>query len=305
MENTKNICKISVPYVSIWDSGIEIETTAAVDIRTGEVTDIMSADVNGLDICERQYIIMSSEQVDVYENERGYEYWADIKNEIFGIENNIIIVTTKCVNGSLQEGDLVISTPDDEYACLIGRVTKINLLGTPEHNAETENETDDIHVNFLEFDYPKNRIKEIEKKFCGLYSEKKDFDNCGFDDIIMAPCCLIKITDIDENELNYLLQSGYNAVCYCYGILSGLTDNNVLESTQINAEDNKENQEPVEKRCVCGNNQFKANQVCYHRVIVDSGNYFLEDIEIGESGKPYGLYECTECGAEYEELDML
>ena len=72
MENTKNICKISVPYVSIWDSGIEIETTAAVDIRTGEVTDIMSADVNGLDICERQYIIMSSEQVDVYEIERGY-----------------------------------------------------------------------------------------------------------------------------------------------------------------------------------------------------------------------------------------
>ena len=229
MENTKNICKTPVPYVSIWDGGIEIETTAIVDIRTGEVTDISSVDVNGLDICERQYIVMHGEQVDVYEDERGYNYWADIKNEIIGTDDDINFISTKCVNGGLQTGDLVISTPDDEYSCLIGQVTKINLLGSLEHNEETENETDDVHVNFLEFDYSKNRIMEIEKEFCGLYSEKKDFDDCGLDDIIMAPCCLIKITGIEKNELNYLLQSGYNAAFYCYGILSGLTDTIELE----------------------------------------------------------------------------
>jgi len=56
MENTKHIfeveksdnfiidgCKIHVPYVSVWDGGIEIETTAVVDIRTGEVINITSA----------------------------------------------------------------------------------------------------------------------------------------------------------------------------------------------------------------------------------------------------------------------
>jgi hypothetical protein len=143
-------------------------------------------------------------------------------------------ITTKCVNGNLHEGDLVISTPGDDYACLIGRVTKINLLGTPEHNEKTDNETDDVHVNFLEFNYPKKRNREIEDEFCGLYSTKKDFADCGLDDVIMSPCCLLRITGIAENELDYLLQSGYNAACYCYGILSGLTDkielaNNPLE----------------------------------------------------------------------------
>jgi hypothetical protein len=79
-------------------------------------------------------------------------------------------------------------------------------------------------VNFSEFDYSKKRIKEIEKEFCDLYSEKKDFDDCALDDVIMAPSCLIRITGIEDNKLNYLLQSGYNAACYCYGILRNLTD---------------------------------------------------------------------------------
>ena len=169
-KDTNASCKVHVPYISVWDGEIEIETTAVVDIKTGEITDITSVDVNGLDICERQYIVMQDEQVDVYEDERGYDYWADIENEILGKENGMSIVTTKCVNGSLQEGDWVISTPDDEYSCLIGRVTKINLLGSPAHDEETENETDDVHVNFMEFDYHKNHIKEIEDEFCGLYT---------------------------------------------------------------------------------------------------------------------------------------
>ena len=238
VEEKNDGCKISVPYVSVWDGGIEIETTAVVDIRTGEITNITSVpEIHGLEICERQYIIMHSEQVDVYENERGYAYWADIENEILG-EKNDMIITTKCINGILHEGDLVISSPNDEYACLIGRVTKINLLGTPEHDAETANETDDVHVNFLEFKYSKKHIKEIEERFTELYGEKKYFGDCPLDDVIMSPECLIRITNIDKNCLYYLLQSKYNTACYCYGILSGLT-------SQIDLEDN-----PIEIKLV-------------------------------------------------------
>jgi len=77
-------CKILVLYVSIWDGGTEIETTAIVDIRTGEVTDVTSVNVTGLELCEREYIVMNSEQVDVYHDEHGYDLWADIENEYGG-----------------------------------------------------------------------------------------------------------------------------------------------------------------------------------------------------------------------------
>jgi len=133
-------------------------------------------------------------------------------------------ITTKCLNGILKIGDLVIATPDDDYGCLIGRVMQINLLGTPEHEAETDNETDDVHVNFLEYDYSKKRIKEIEAICSELYREKRSFDEYPLDDVIMSPNCLIRITDIGDNQIKTLLHSGYNAACYCYSILSGMVD---------------------------------------------------------------------------------
>lgn len=70
--------KITVPYVSVWDGGTEVETSATVNIKTGEVTDIEVAKISGLEICEREYIMMNGEQVDVYHDEHGYEHWADI-----------------------------------------------------------------------------------------------------------------------------------------------------------------------------------------------------------------------------------
>ena len=77
-----NSVKVPVDYVSVWDGGITVETNAVVDIKTGEVTDVIIADVKGLQICEREYIKMNGGQVDVYRDERGYELWADIQNEI-------------------------------------------------------------------------------------------------------------------------------------------------------------------------------------------------------------------------------
>jgi hypothetical protein len=76
--------KCRVPYVSVWDGGVEVETTAVVNIKTGEVTDIQVVDVRGLDICESEYILMCGEQVYVYSDEHGFEKWADIKNEYGG-----------------------------------------------------------------------------------------------------------------------------------------------------------------------------------------------------------------------------
>lgn len=130
--------------------------------------------------------------------------------------------TTKCINGILRAGDLVITAPDDDYSCLIGRVLQINLLGSPEHDAETQNETDDVHVDFTAFDYSKQRIKEIEAVFSELYGMKKKFIDCPIDDAIMDPGTLIRITGIDDKRMSYLLESGYNAASYCFGILSNL-----------------------------------------------------------------------------------
>jgi len=95
--------------------------------------------------------------------------------------------TTVCVNGELKPGDLVLSTPDEDYACLVGTVLSINKLGTPEHAAETENDADAVHVNFMDADYSERRITEIEEMFSELYGMPKPFGECPIDDTIMVP----------------------------------------------------------------------------------------------------------------------
>jgi len=130
------------------------------------------------------------------------------------------IIKTKAVNGEIQAGDIVVATPDDCHSGLIGRVLCINPVGSEEHNMETENETDDVHICFLEFNYSKKRIKEIEDSFSGLYGEKKNFCDLPIDDVIMPPFSLIRITGIEENKLDSLLDSELNAVNYCYNVLS-------------------------------------------------------------------------------------
>jgi hypothetical protein len=205
---------LTVPFVSVWDGGTEIITEADVDARSGEITNIKQVDVSGLELCERQYIVMNDEQVDVYEDEHGCAYWADIEGvyDVMSIEES----KTQCVNGELKVGDIVLSTPSDDYACLIGRVIEINLVGSPEHDDVTENETDAVHVNFLEFDYSKKRKKEIETMFSQLYSQPKTFDDCPIDYAIMSPDCLIRITGIDDRRLSFLLDSECAAARYCY-----------------------------------------------------------------------------------------
>lgn len=210
---------LTVPYVSVWDGGVEVETTADVDIRTGEVTKITQSNISGLEVCEREYVVMNGEQVEVYNDERGYEYWADI-DDVYDTAPKSAEITTQCINGTLRVGDMVLSIPTAEYACLIGRVMEINPVNTPEH--DTDNKTDDVHVNFAE-DYSAKRIREIEEMFTDLYDEPKDFDDCPIDDTIMAPEWLIRITGISHDLKNTLLDSGYNASCYCYQALEQQT----------------------------------------------------------------------------------
>jgi len=68
-----NELKIRVPYVSIWDGGIEITTSASLNIKTGAVTDIETVDPQDtVQVCEREYIILNDEQIDVLSEDDNY-----------------------------------------------------------------------------------------------------------------------------------------------------------------------------------------------------------------------------------------
>ena len=82
--------------------------------------------------------------------------------------------TAKTIFGKVKPDDWVISAGNNDYAYLIGQVKEITKVGTPEHAAETTNDTDAVHVDFTAFDYPPDRIMEIEERFSGLYGEPRD-----------------------------------------------------------------------------------------------------------------------------------
>ena len=55
----------------------------------------------------------------------------------------------------------------------------------------------------------------------------------------------------------------------------------------------------------CGNKTFSARQQCYHDIVVDDDNDFVREIEVTDASKPYGPYECMNCGHEIDDLDDL
>ncbi len=57
-----SIKTIGVRYQSIWDGGIEIETYAILSLETGEVYDIESSEVEGLDICDSESVIIKNDE---------------------------------------------------------------------------------------------------------------------------------------------------------------------------------------------------------------------------------------------------
>jgi predicted nucleic-acid-binding Zn-ribbon protein len=52
----------------------------------------------------------------------------------------------------------------------------------------------------------------------------------------------------------------------------------------------------------CGHDKFYGHQVCYHDILVDGNENFLDDKGSEQSDKPYGPYQCENCGEEYEDL---
>ena len=125
--------------------------------------------------------------------------------------------TTQAINGEISVGDWVIAAPSDEYGYLIGTVTAIDKLGTPEHDA-TDNGTDDVHVDYYSFNYPPERIAEIEEQFSDLYGEHKTFGELPIDDAIMAPRDLIRITELGHDEIARMgnLLANCESFCICF-----------------------------------------------------------------------------------------
>ena len=124
---------------------------------------------------------------------------------------------TNCLNGALKVGDLVIASPSDEYALMVGRVLSINMAGTPEHDAETGNPGDSIHVDFMDASYSANRLREIEQQLGELYGRPTTpgiMPPIDVDDVIMAPDMLYRVTGIGRDELAKILDSGENAAAY-------------------------------------------------------------------------------------------
>ncbi len=93
----------------------------------------------------------------------------------------------------LAVGDYIIVGQDEEYAGLVGQVTEIIRLGTPEH--DTGNPTDDIVVDLSSApysDYKKNEIVTLAKKLG--YDDVESFEDVSLDSIILAPDDIIRIT---------------------------------------------------------------------------------------------------------------
>ena len=74
----KNTVVSGIPYVSVWDGGVEVESTCTIDFRTGNILDIEPAkglaSFGFLDTLDREYIVLNDEQVDVMEDDEGVRW---------------------------------------------------------------------------------------------------------------------------------------------------------------------------------------------------------------------------------------
>jgi hypothetical protein len=101
---------------------------------------------------------------------------------------------------------------------LPGKVIALELLGSEDHT--TDNETDDVHVDFTG-DYSEKRKGEIVKAYAG----SPNYDELRLDDIIMSPGCLINITgSISEEDLELISNDEECAVRFAYRVVRGRLD---------------------------------------------------------------------------------
>jgi hypothetical protein len=91
----------------------------------------------------------------------------------------------------LKKGDTVTAAKNNDYAGLKGVITAIELAGTPEHDC-TDNDTDDIHVDFRHPDNTLNVIADVARRL------DSSIGDLALDDVIMSPAMLLP-----ENEINF------------------------------------------------------------------------------------------------------
>jgi hypothetical protein len=109
--------------------------------------------------------------------------------------------------GKLYVGDWVVVHPEEDYGCLIGQVTAIDKLGTEEH--DTDNETDDVHVEFIDYGYSE---KDEARILAGLRTMRPDLttlEEFALDDVIMAPESLITLAGDDIELVNAVSEQLY------------------------------------------------------------------------------------------------
>lgn len=49
---------ITAEYVTVWDGGVQVVTHCDFNLETLEVSNIQIAEVDGLDVCEREYVLL-------------------------------------------------------------------------------------------------------------------------------------------------------------------------------------------------------------------------------------------------------
>jgi|GEM_PF-1621733 len=135
-------------------------------------------------------------------------------------------------------GDWVLSKPNDAYGGLVGQVTDIFRVGSPDH--ETGNETDDIHVDFSLAVFPHYRVKEFEQDFSKLYGEPRGYDDLPLDDVIMSPHMLIRFPEGEFNGLDTFFNSYGTAAVYAETVpdeQSGNLEERLVERVRENHAD--------------------------------------------------------------------
>ena len=124
--------------------------------------------------------------------------------------------TAQAINGEIRPYDWVIVTSSGEYNALVGMVTEIISLGSPEH--DTGNATT-VHIDFMDTYYSDKRKDEIIQQMSELYGEHRPFDELPLDDVILSPDKLIRITGIELCMFERLLESRETAEDYCNQIM--------------------------------------------------------------------------------------
>ena len=102
----------------------------------------------------------------------------------------------------IGKGDWVLAVGNNDYRNMIGLVIAVERYGSPEHYSD--NEVDDIHVDFTAFNYSDSQISEVETKFSEVHGERVYFDDLSLDDVIMSPDMLICISDFCYDDLEYI-----------------------------------------------------------------------------------------------------